>query len=156
MDHEFSKAAAEEHEGVFVVVCMEEGSGDVNGGYVVTFVSINGGSDHNAAGSNSGGGAVFLFVTGFLAFLAAISAHPGKDTSTPFLDDVHEGFKCHFAFGWAEGVGFDWVAYSVVMELGELDKGGRLASLTIFLDSHLKAVCLRKGDGLGLKVGIMD
>ncbi len=60
MDHEFSKAAEEEHEGLFVIVCMEEGSGDVNGGCVVAFVSINGGSDHNAVGSNSGGGAIFF------------------------------------------------------------------------------------------------
>ncbi len=120
MDHEFSEKTTEEHEGVFVIVCMEEGSGDVNGGYIMAFVSINGGSDHNAVGSNGGGGTIFLFVTGFLAILAAVSAHAGVDASALFLDNVHEGFQCRFAFGGAEGVGFDGVVYLVVMELGEL------------------------------------
>jgi hypothetical protein len=75
----------EEHEGVFVVVCVEEGSRDVNCGYIAAFVSINSGSDHNAVGSNSKGGAVFLFVTGFPAFLAAVSAHAGAHALSCFL-----------------------------------------------------------------------
>ncbi len=146
----------EEHEGVFVIVCMEEGSGDVIGGHVTALVSINGGSHHNAVSSNSGGGTIFLFVTGFPALLAAISARVGADASVPFLDNVHEGFQCHFAFGGAEGVGFNRVVYLVVIELGELGNGSRLAGLTKFLDAHLNATCLCKCNGSSLRVGVMD
>ncbi len=78
------------------------------------------------------------------------------DASIPFLNDVHEGFQCRFAFGRAEGVGFDGVLYLVVMELGELGNSGRLSGLTEFLDAHLKAVCLLKCNSLSLGVGIMD
>jgi hypothetical protein len=115
LDHDLSEEAAEKHEGVFVIVCVEEGSVDVNGGYVVAFLSINCGSDHNAISSNSGGGAVFLFVTGFPAFFAAISTCMGADASIPFLNNVHEGFQCRFSFDGAEGVGFNGVVYLVVM-----------------------------------------
>jgi hypothetical protein len=103
-----------------VIVCMEKCSRDVNGGYVAAFVSINGGSDHNAVGSNSGGGAVFLFVTGLSVFLAAISARTGIDASIPFLDYVYEGFLCCFSFCGAKGASLNRVIYLVVMELGEL------------------------------------
>jgi hypothetical protein len=136
----------EEHEGVFVVVCVEEGSMYVNGGYIAVFVSINGGSNHNAVGSNSGGGAVFHFVTRFPAFPAAVSARVGV-----------EGFQCHFAFGRAERASFNRVVYLVVMELGELSNGRwRLAGMTKFLDACLRAVCLCKCNGSGLGVGVMD
>ncbi len=148
--------AAEEHEGVFVIVCMEEGSRDINGGYVAVFMSINGGSDHNAVKSDNGGGTVLFFVIGLPAILAAISACAGADATVLFLDDVHEGFQCHFAFGGAEGAGPNGVVYLVVMELDELGNGGRLTSLAKFLDGCLEGVCLCKRNGLSLRFGVID
>jgi hypothetical protein len=100
--------------------------------------------------------ATLLFVTGFLAFLTAISTPAGADASILILDNVHEGFQFCFAFGGAEGVGFNGVAYLVVMELDELGNNVCLAGLTKFLDAHLKAVCLCKLNNSSLGVGVMD
>jgi hypothetical protein len=43
-----------------------------------------------------------LFVTGFPAFLTAISAPAGTDASILILHNVHEGIQFRFAFGGAE------------------------------------------------------
>ncbi len=93
LNHEFGKAAFEEHEGFFVIVCIEERTRDVNGGNVALLVSVDGGSDHNAVGGNSWGSTIFFLVTELTSFLAAIGTGMCLHPSILFLNNIHEGGK---------------------------------------------------------------
>ena len=84
-----SKAASEEHEGFFIIVCVEERTLDVNCGDAALFVGIDGGGDHNAIGGNCGRGAVFLLVSGLTLFLAAVGTGACSHPSITFLEDIH-------------------------------------------------------------------
>ncbi len=90
LDHEFGKAAIEEHKGLLVVVGMKEGARDVDGGDVALLMSINGGSDHDAVGCNGWGSSVFLLVSRLDAFFAAVCDCLRADSSVIFLDNIHE------------------------------------------------------------------
>ena len=54
LDHGFSKAAYEEHKIFFILVFVEERTRDVNCGNVMSLMSIDGDSDHNAVSGNCG------------------------------------------------------------------------------------------------------
>ncbi len=98
LNHEFSKAAFEEHEGFFVVVCIEERTRDINGGNVALLMSVNGGSDHDAVGGNSWGSTIFLLLSKLTSFLAAIGTGLCPHPSISFLNDIHEGGERLSAF----------------------------------------------------------
>ncbi len=89
LNHEFSEVAVEEHKGLLVIVGIEEGSRDVNGGNVALLMTINGGSDHDAVGCNGWGSSVFLLVSKLGAFFAAVCNCLRADSSVTFLDNIH-------------------------------------------------------------------
>ena len=88
LDHEFSEAASEEHEGFFILVRIEECTRDVNCGNVASLVGIDGSSDHNAVSGNYGGGTVFL-----LLLLAVVGTGTCLHSSIAFFGNIHEGCK---------------------------------------------------------------